>query len=338
MKIKLYFGNEETIKKSGIGRALKHQMKALTLNNIPFTHDKNDKDYDILHINTIFPSSPFLIHEAHKLHKKIIYHAHSTKEDFKDSFVGSNAFAPFYKKWLISLYKQADVIITPTPYSKRLIESYGLNKKVYAISNGICLEDYNPSQEQIQTFKDYFHINDEKVIISVGWLFERKGFDTFCEVAKALPHYKFIWFGDINLSAPTKKIRQYIKNPPDNVILPGYVTGDVIKGAYGYCDVFFFPSREETEGIVVLEALASNCPVLIRDIGVYSDWLTDGVNCYKASDNEGFISKIDKILNSDNSSITSSGYQIAKDKNLKNIGKELKQAYEFVYKNYSKKD
>lgn len=92
MKIKLYFGNEETIKKSGIGRALKHQMMALTLNNIPFTHDKNDKDYDILHINTIFPSSPFLIHEAHKLHKKIIYHAHSTKEDFKDSYISPISF------------------------------------------------------------------------------------------------------------------------------------------------------------------------------------------------------------------------------------------------------
>lgn len=330
MKIKLYFGNEETIKKSGIGRALKHQMMALTLNNIPFTHDKNDKDYDILHINTIFPSSPFLIHEAHKLHKKIIYHAHSTKEDFKDSFVGSNAFAPFYKKWLISLYKQADVIITPTPYSKRLIESYGLNKKVYAISNGICLEDYNPSQEQIQTFKDYFHINDEKVIISVGWLFERKGFDTFCEVAKALPHYKFIWFGDINLSAPTKKIRQYIKNPPDNVILPGYVTGDVIKGAYGYCDVFFFPSREETEGIVVLEALAAKCNIVLRDIPVFDDWLENGKHVYKGKSNEDFIRIIIDIIYKRLPSTAKAGYEVAKARELSIIGKELLKVYNDV--------
>ena len=330
MKIKLYFGNEETIKKSGIGRALKHQMMALTLNNIPFTHDKNDKDYDILHINTIFPSSPFLIHEAHKLHKKIIYHAHSTKEDFKDSFVGSNAFAPFYKKWLISLYKQADVIITPTPYSKCLIESYCLNKKVYAISNGICLEDYNPSQEQIQTFKDYFHINDEKVIISVGWLFERKGFDTFCEVAKALPHYKFIWFGDINLSAPTKKIRQYIKNPPDNVILPGYVTGDVIKGAYGYCDVFFFPSREETEGIVVLEALAAKCNIVLRDIPVFDDWLENGKHVYKGKSNEDFIRIINDIIYKRLPSTAKAGYEVAKARELSIIGKELLKVYNDV--------
>ena len=52
MKIKLYFGMENAIKKSGIGRAFYHQKKALTLNNIEFTTDKNDLDYDILHINT----------------------------------------------------------------------------------------------------------------------------------------------------------------------------------------------------------------------------------------------------------------------------------------------
>ena len=37
MKIKLYFGMENAIKKSGIGRAFYHQKKALTLNNIEFT-------------------------------------------------------------------------------------------------------------------------------------------------------------------------------------------------------------------------------------------------------------------------------------------------------------
>ena len=83
MKIKLYFGMENAIKKSGIGRAFYHQKKALTLNNIEFTTDKNDLDYDILHINTIYPDSISMIKQARENNKKIIYHAHSTEEDFK---------------------------------------------------------------------------------------------------------------------------------------------------------------------------------------------------------------------------------------------------------------
>jgi 1,2-diacylglycerol-3-alpha-glucose alpha-1,2-glucosyltransferase len=42
------------------------------------------------------------------------------------------------------MYSSADLIITPTPYSKKLIEGYGFNKKVLAISNGIDLKEYAP--------------------------------------------------------------------------------------------------------------------------------------------------------------------------------------------------
>ena len=57
MKIKLYFGNQDTIRKSGIGRALVHQRKALELNKIEYTDNNDDYDYDILHVNTVFPDS-----------------------------------------------------------------------------------------------------------------------------------------------------------------------------------------------------------------------------------------------------------------------------------------
>ena len=71
MKIKLYFGQEDTIKKSGIGRAFIHQKKALELNNIAYTTDKDDLDYDILHINTIWPDSFKMINQAKENIKKI---------------------------------------------------------------------------------------------------------------------------------------------------------------------------------------------------------------------------------------------------------------------------
>ena len=78
MKIKLYFGMEDAIKKSGIGRAFIHQKTALTLNGIEYVTDKASVDYDILHINTLTPDSLGQIKQARANGKKIIYHAHST--------------------------------------------------------------------------------------------------------------------------------------------------------------------------------------------------------------------------------------------------------------------
>ena len=66
MKVLLYFENIEKIKKSGIGRAMKHQMAALTSAGVDFTINKNDKDYDLVHINTLFGGSKKLIKECKK--------------------------------------------------------------------------------------------------------------------------------------------------------------------------------------------------------------------------------------------------------------------------------
>ena len=96
--------------------------------------------------------------------------------------------APFYRRWLIMMYKKGDCLVTPTEYSKSLLESYGLKQPIFAISNGIDVERFQKDENKIKKFRDYFNIKEnEKVIISVGWLFERKGFDTFCEVASSLP-------------------------------------------------------------------------------------------------------------------------------------------------------
>lgn len=334
MKIKLYFGQEDSIKKSGIGRALEHQKKALELNGIDYTTDKNDLDYDILHINTVWPDSFKMINQARENNKKIVYHAHSTEEDFRNSFMFSNSISGMYKKWLINLYTKGDYIITPTPYSKELLESYGITVPIRAISNGVDLEQFNPKIEQIEKFEEQYNISkDDVLIISVGWLFERKGFDTFVEVAKELPDYKFMWFGDVKLSRPTKKIKDLLDNLPDNVILPGYVSGDIIKGAYGRSNVFFFPSREETEGIVVLEALACKCNILLRDIPVFSSWLKNGINCYMGNDNTDFVDTIKKMVNGEYPSLVEKGYEVAKERELSKIGKSLLEVYNLVLNN-----
>lgn len=329
MKILLCQKGEKTFSKSGIGRAMKHQMAALKMNNVEITTDEKDDDYDILHINTVGLNSYTFAVNAKRKGKKIVYHAHSTEEDFRDSFIFSNLISKPFKKWLINCYNLGDVILTPTPYSKKILENYNLSSEIIPVSNGVDLEIFAKDRKKAQKFREYFDLSkDDKVIISVGHYFERKGLPDFIQVARSFPQYKFIWFGHTASALITKDIKQAINNKPDNVILPGYIKGEIIQGAYSAADIFFFPSHEETEGIVILEALASKCQVLVRDIGVYEDWLTDGVNCYKANSNSQFEIKIKELIEGQLPSTISAGYEVAKNRSLINIGKELRNIYE----------
>lgn len=332
MKILLHSDKMEQIEKSGVGRAIKHQMRALELNGIPYTLNPED-DYDIIHINTIFPESYIMGKKAKKMGKKVIFHAHSTEEDFRNSFLLSNQVAPLFKTWLKKVYSSADLIITPTPYSKRLLENYDLEKPILAISNGIDLAFFKKDCNEGKIFREKFHFDEnDKIIMSVGLYIERKGILDFVEMAKKLPEYKFIWFGYTNLNTVPIKIKEAVETKLDNLYFPGYVPREILKGAYSGADLFWFPTYEETEGIVLLEALAMKIPVLVRDIPIYEGWFQDGINIYKGKDNEEFEIKIKGILEGNLPSLVEEGYKVAKDRDIKEIGKQLKEAYEQVLK------
>lgn len=332
MKILLHSDKQKSIEKSGVGRAIKHQMQALSLNNIEYTTNPKD-DFDIIHINTIFPESYLMGVMAKKKGKKVVFHAHSTEEDFRNSFILSNQVAPVFKTWLKKCYSSADIVITPTPYSKRLLDNYDLGKEVVAISNGIELDYYKQDSEAKDRFrKKYGFKKDDKVIISVGLYIERKGITDFVELAKLLPEYKFVWFGYTNLNTVPPKIREAVETKLDNLYFPGYVSRDELKDAYLGSDLFLFLTHEETEGIVLLEAMAAKVPTLIRDIPIYEGWFNDGVNVYKATNNDEFKEKIVGILENKLPSTVEEGYKVAKERDIKNIGKELIKVYKKLLK------
>ncbi len=334
MKILLYFEAEKMIKTSGIGRAMAHQKAMLEQQGIEYTCDPECEDYDILHVNTYGPSSSALIKKAKRLGKKVIVHAHSTEEDFRNSFVMSNQIAPYFKKRLMSVYTQGDVILTPTVYSKHILEGYGLTQPIYNISNGIQLKNYEYDSEKVKAFRRYFSLDDnDKVVISVGLYFDRKGIFDFCDVASRLPQYKFIWFGYSALYTIPKNVRELVLDThPDNVLFPGYVKGAIIEGAYNSADCFFFASKEETEGIVVLEALAAGAHVIVRDIPVFDPWLIDKENCYKGKSNEEFAELVEGVVEKRLPDTGVAGRKTAEDRSIEKISVKLKNIYEEVMK------
>lgn len=180
MKVLLYTESEKIIGKSGLGKAIKHQQLALEKAKVEYTLDPKD-DYDILHINTYFPASYEFAKKAKRNGKKIVYHAHSTEEDYKDGFIFAKKTATIFKKWLIKCYNLGDEIITPTPYSKKILESYGITKKIHAISNGIELEKFKHDDILAQKFrKKYGYTKEDKIVIGIGLYIEKKRNNRLC--------------------------------------------------------------------------------------------------------------------------------------------------------------
>lgn len=331
MKIYIYSGHQNWIEHSGVGRAIYHQKNAISkVDELELTEKKEDAD--VIHINTVFPGSVHMALWAKHHGKRVVFHAHSTKEDFQNSFIGSNAVAGLFGRWIRSCYQLGDVIVTPSEYAKALLLSQGITKPVFVLSNGIDLDYYHRKSEDRTCFrKKYSFSEHDKVIMSAGLWIKRKGILDFVEMAKRLPQYQFIWFGDSSLWSVPEEIRESVRSNLPNLHFPGYVGKEELRQAYAGSDLFWFPTYEETEGIVVLEALAMKIPVLVRDIPVYQGWLKHEKNVYTFRDKSQACDRIEEIIEKKAPDLTDAGYRVAAERGMEQIGLKLREIYKMSY-------
>lgn len=65
-----------------------------------------------------------------------------------------------------------------------------------------------------------------------------------------------------------------------DVVFTGYLQGETLGAAFASSDLFVFPSRTETLGLVLLEAMAAGCPVVAPASGGITDVVDNGGNGY----------------------------------------------------------
>jgi glycosyltransferase involved in cell wall biosynthesis len=123
-------------------------------------------------------------------------------------------------------------------------------------------------------------------LLFVGRLEARKGIDTILEAA-ALLHdggvdFELVIVGDDSLVGPDGlTYRQaFERDHPDvvaAVTFAGRVDDGDLRAAYAACDVFVTPSRFESFGLILLEAMMFAKPVVVADIGGLAEIVEDGV-------------------------------------------------------------
>jgi glycosyltransferase involved in cell wall biosynthesis len=134
---------------------------------------------------------------------------------------------------------------------------------------------------------------DSPLLLYVGRLSAEKEIERIKPVLEAIPDARLALVGN----GPNKEaLQEYFKGTPTNFV--GYLEGLELASAFASADAFVFPSRTETLGLVLLEAMAAGCPVVAARSGGIPDIVTDGVNGYmfEPSDPQGAIAATKRLL------------------------------------------
>jgi glycosyltransferase involved in cell wall biosynthesis len=90
----------------------------------------------------------------------------------------------------------------------------------------------------------------------------------------------------------------YLRSNLKNAEFTGVLTGEALARAYANMDIFLFPSKTDTFGNVVLEALASAVPVLVTDEGGPQFIVRNGETGFICRDNTSFADRIQSLKHS----------------------------------------
>jgi glycosyltransferase involved in cell wall biosynthesis len=116
---------------------------------------------------------------------------------------------------------------------------------------------------------------DAPLLLYVGRVSAEKQIDEIKPVLEAIPNARLAIVGD----GPHREAME-THFAGTNTHFVGYLHGLELAAAFASSDAFIFPSRTETLGLVLLEAMAAGCPVVAARSGGIPDIVTDGVNGY----------------------------------------------------------
>jgi glycosyltransferase involved in cell wall biosynthesis len=284
-------------------------------------------DYDVAHCNLIGPGSVAVARHANAEGIPLVLHTHVTREDFAESFRGSSAAGPALGRYLRWFYSQADLVLCPSEYTKSVLESYPVDAPIRPMTNGVDVDALAGYEDLREEYRERYDL-DGMVVFAVGNVFERKGLTTFCEVATDTD-YDFAWFGPYDTgphASPT--VKRWVSDPPANVTFTGWI--DDIRGAFGAGDVYLFPTKNENQGIAVLEAMACGKAVVLRDIPVFDEFYTHGHDCLKCETRAEFRRALDLLARDPDlrRRLGENARETAAEHSLDRVGERLVAAYE----------
>ena len=277
-----------------------------------------------------------MIHTYHTMYED---YTHYITKGHYDNYAKSLA-----KKMSSFFCNSSDHVIAPSTKTKDKLLNYGVRKNISVIPTGIDINKFmleNDNQSEIM--KKYHISNKNKVMLFIGRLAKEKSIDViinqFAIIKKVIPDMKFLIVGD---GPEKKKLINLVEslNLTDSIIFTGMIKNSEISKYYRLGKFFITASATETQGLTIIEAMASKNLVIARKDENIRNVINHNINgiIFK---NESEISEF--IINNYNNtnyinSITSVGSKTSFKFSSLNYANEVEEIYNRLCNNFIPED
>jgi glycosyltransferase involved in cell wall biosynthesis len=171
------------------------------------------------------------------------------------------------------MHNQAQINLVTSTAMKTELSEHGV-ENIEVWQRGVDTELFRPELASAEMRDRLTQGHPEApLLLYIGRLSAEKEIDRIKPVLQAIPDARLALVGD----GPYRtELEAHFADTHTNFV--GYLAGEDLASTYASADAFVFPSRTETLGLVLLEAMAAGCPVVAANSGGIPDIVTDGVN------------------------------------------------------------
>ena len=260
-------------------------------------------DYDLVHIHT-----PFIAHYAGlRIAKRLQVPAVETYHTFFEDYM--HHYLPWVpRKWAVRIAQtvsrkqcqQVDTVVSPSAQMRDVLQQYGVTTPISVIPTGLDTSRFVPGNGA--AFREKYEIPAQRpLLLFVGRVAHEKNIQFLLEMLSLViqdhPEVLLVITGEGPAEAMLKKMARD-NGLQSHVMFLGYLDRAVgLNAAYQAADIFVFASKSETQGLVLLEAMAQATPVVaIAELGTASI-LRQGQGALIAEDNEvHFAEQVQTLL------------------------------------------
>lgn len=216
--------------------------------------EEENISFDIIHAHFTWPSGYIGVKLKSKYNVPVVITLHANSARFYQEV---NMNYPL----LNYAWKNADALIRVNQKDVPILKKF--NENSFYIPNGFS-QVFKPLDQK--TCRDKLNLpSNKKIIFSLGWLIERKGFKYLIEAMNIVQKQRSDVLCFIGGSGPLKnKLQKQIDNLnlTDKVKLIGFIPDELLPIWMNACDIFVLPSLSESFGVVLIEAMACGKPVI----------------------------------------------------------------------------
>jgi len=280
---------------------------------------------DIVHVHNIGPG--FFVPFLKIAGLKVIMTYHSPNYEHVKWSVSTRYFLKF-SEFLST--KFSDKVIFVSLYQKIKL---GNKENFVHINNGVKFFPMITNDNYLKNIG----VQKKKYILSVGRFVEEKGFDLLiCAFSKREQKgVQLVIAGDSDHeTAYSSRLRELAK--VNDVILPGFVSGEKLQQLYNHSRLFVLPSYNEGQPLSLLEAMSYHLPVLASNIPANLQVSLPKDSYFTSGDELSLLGRLDQKLQSDFEEVN---YDMT-PYNWNHIALQTKNVYEQLLKrkNRSKSD